>query len=143
VHCFCVGTYGKIYKKVLLNEVINITELFGWVGFLLFASTLVPYFVRRLKRSSSVAIYFARYHHSLAITSLVVLTTHGILALIGRGSWHWGKFLRIDMLTGVISWLGLLVVVILATFAIRQKPFSRSHCWLALLLVVAVLFHIS
>jgi len=69
---------------------------------------------------------------------------HGLLALTGKRGWQWGNLshLKGDMLTGIISWLGLLAVVVLATFAVRQKPFSRIHCWFAGLLVVAVLFHI-
>jgi len=98
-----------------------------------------------LRISQPVTAIFARYHHSLAFASFVVLTFHGILALLGKHGWQWGKLLsfRGDIATGVISWLELLAVVVLAMFAVKQKPFSRTHCWLVVLPIIAILFHIS
>ncbi len=119
-------------------------ELLGWLGLLLFASTLLPFVIRRFKPRQPLATIFTRSHKSLALTSLVVLTLHGILALIGKHGWQWSNLLYLKgaMLTGLISWLGLLAVVLLALFAIRKKPFPRTHCWFAILPVVATLSHV-
>jgi len=120
-------------------------KFLGWIGFILFVSTLFPYFVRRLHLWQPGVKFFTRYHHSLALASLVVLTLHGIFVLTGKRGWQWGKLahLKGDMLTGVISWSVLLAVVVLALFAVRQQPFPRTHCWLVGLLVVLVLYHVS
>lgn len=119
-------------------------ELLGWFGFLLFASTLIPFVMRRLKHRQPVTTIFTRLHQSLALTSLVVLTFHGIFALMGRHGWRWGYllYLKGEMLTGVIGWLGLLTVALLALLASRKKPFPRTHCWFVILPVVATLSHV-
>jgi hypothetical protein len=117
-------------------------KLLGWIGFLLLVGTLLPFVLRRLHLPG--VKFFARCHHALALASLSVLTLHGFFALTGKRGWQWGKLahLKGDMLTGMISWLVLLAVVVLALLAARKKPFTRNHCWLVGLLVVLVLFHV-
>jgi hypothetical protein len=119
-------------------------ELLGWLGFLLFASTLIPFVMRRLKPRQPVTTIFTRLHQSLALTSLFVLTFHGLFALMGRHGWRWGNlfYLKGEMVTGVIGWLGLLAVVLLALLASRKKTFHHTHCWFVILPVVATLAHV-
>lgn len=71
-------------------------EFLGWLGFLLFASTLIPFVMSRLRLWDLGAKIFTRYHHSLALASLVVLTLHGISALIGKRGWQWSKLLHLN-----------------------------------------------
>lgn len=117
------------------------TEPLGWIGFLLFVSTLVPFFTRRFK--SGQPGVFTRNHHTLALASLAMLFIHGISALLGRHGWQWGKLFHGSILTGVTSWLVMLAVVILAVLSARQKLYRRTHCRLVILLVVTILFHVS
>lgn len=125
------------------------TELLGGIGLLLLISTLVPFILRRLRILKTGASYFARCHHWLALTGTVVLTLHGLLALTGRRhGWGygqaglWGSLLRGDILTGLISWLVLLAIVIFAMQAVKKSPFPRTHCWLVGLLAVMLIFHL-
>lgn len=115
-------------------------ESLGWLGFLLFASTLIPLVIRRFNPRKPVTTIFTRLHQPLALISLAVLTLHGILALIGRHGWHWGRGAMVT--TGVLSWLGLLAVVWLALVASRKKPFPRTHCWVVIVPTVAILLHV-
>lgn len=121
-------------------------ELLGWLGLLLFTGTLIPLFNRCWRFSRSAATIFTRYHHALALSSLVVLTIHGALALTGKYGWQWTRLLHLrgDAFTGAVSWLALLAVVLTAVLVDRRKLlFARNHCWLVVILVVAVLLHIS
>ena len=120
-------------------------EFLGWIGFFMLVSTLLPFVLRRLRLWRSEVKFFTRCHHSLALASLTVLTLHGLFVLIGKRGWQWGKLahLKDDMLTGVISWSVLLAVVVLALFSTGHKPLPRTHCLLAILLVIFVLYHIS
>lgn len=120
-------------------------EFLGWIGFFLFISTLIPFVMYRLRLGLSGGNFFIRYHHSLALASLVVVILHGILALTGKRGWQWGKLAQLngDILTGITSWSVMLVIVVLAVFAIRKKLFTRSHCWLVGLLVALVLYHVT
>lgn len=124
------------------------TEFLGGIGLLLIFITLFPFILRRLSLWKPGA-FFARCHHWLALTGTAVLTLHGLVAVTGgrhgRGDGHadqWGGFLRDDMLTGVISWLVLLAIVVLALRAAKKKPFPRAHCWLVGLLAVMLAFHL-
>ncbi|MCL4440952.1 MAG: ferric reductase-like transmembrane domain-containing protein [Firmicutes bacterium] len=125
------------------------TELLGGIGLVLLISTLLPYVLRRLRLWETGASFFARCHHWLALTGTSVLTLHGLLALTGRRNrWgygqtdRWDSFLGGGILTGLISWLLLLAIVILAMQAVKKKPFPRTHCWLVGLLVVMLIFHL-
>lgn len=117
-------------------------ESLGWLGFIIFAGTLIPLFLRRFAPRKAVTTIFTRLHQKLALICLVVLALHGILALIGRHGhgWHWGR--GVMTMTGIISWLGLLAVVLLALVASRKKPFPRIHCWVVIVPVVAILSHV-
>lgn len=119
-------------------------ELLGWVGFVLLAGTLVPFILRRLKLWRKEPAFWSRHHHHLALTCLAVLTLHGLVALIGRRGWGWGARVhwQNEIASGVLAWLVLLAVCGLALSACRQRPFKRTHCWLAGLLVLLVLYHI-
>ncbi|MFZ5644889.1 MAG: ferric reductase-like transmembrane domain-containing protein [Bacillota bacterium] len=121
-------------------------ELLGLIGLLLIIGSLIPFISRRLGMQNSVFDFFARNHKFLALTSLAVLLLHGISALShagGRG-WQWGKLAHFqgDFLTGALSWSFMLAVVILAARTTRKKPFARTHCWLAVLLVISIFAHI-
>jgi len=126
-----------------------LTELLGWIGLLLMIGALLPFILRRLKLWEKGASFFARCHQWLAISAVLTLTLHGLLALTGRGhrrgygaSGQWDFLLRGDTLTGIISWLVLLAIVILALRAVKKRPFPRTHCWLAGLLAVMLIFHL-
>jgi hypothetical protein len=119
-----------------------VVEPLGFIGLLLFASTLVPFIARRLGLGHPGPKFFAKHHHSLALASLVVLFFHGVTALTGRHGWQWGRLLHGDILTGVISLLVMLAVVVLALASGKRKPFPRTHCWLVVLLIISVIFHI-
>jgi len=126
-----------------------LTEFLGGIGLLLLIITLLPFILKRLGLWKSGASFFARCHPWLALTGTAVLALHGLLAVTGNrhGRGHgqadqWGSFLRDDMLTGVISWLVLLAIVILALQAVKKKPFPRTHCWLVGLLAVMLAFHL-
>lgn len=120
--------------------------LLGWIGFLLFLCTLMPFVMRRFRiGNSGLKFFFTHYHHTLAIASLAVLILHGLSELTGRRGWQWinaGHF-NGELLTGVISWLVMLSIVILALTAARKKPFPRTHCWMVGLLVLFTLAHIA
>lgn len=125
------------------------TELLGVIGFILFLGTLLPFLLRRLRLWEEGAALFTRWHHSLALSSLAVLTMHGLFALSGRlhggrnGYGHGGGgFFGGDVLTGLISWLVLLSVVALGVLAARKKPFPRTHCLVVGVLGIMVLWHI-
>jgi len=114
-------------------------EFLGWIGLILFISTLIPFAVRRLHLRPTGVKFFTRHHHSLALICLVTLSLHGFVALSVKRGWQWGKMG--NFMTGVVTWLVLLTIVMLALTAIKQKPFPRTHCWLVVLLVVLILSH--
>jgi len=128
---------GGREKGIFMSEAV---EHLGWIGFLLFAGTLLPFVTRRLRPGPNRTTFFSRQHRFLAVGSLGVLTLHGLLALLARGG-RGGGF-REDVLTGVLAWLLLLAVVLLAFRAFQQSPFRKTHCWLTAVLVLAVLGHI-
>lgn len=104
-------------------------EFWGWTGFLLLACTMAPYVLRRLRIGRAAAKTFTRYHHALALTSAAALTLHGFLALTARHGWGWGASrLHNIIFTGIITWLVLMAVIILAMTASRQKPSAKTHC---------------
>lgn len=114
-------------------------KILGWLGFLLFISTLVLFFQRRLSPGKAARL-FARHHHSLALACLGVLTLHGLWALLGRRGWGWGAWGTVP--SGVIAWLVLLAAVILATSCPRELPFRRIHRWVVVLLGLLVTGHV-
>lgn len=125
------------------------TALLGWIGIFLLTGTVLPFILRRLPLRGAEAAFFSLCHHWLALSGLSVLTLHGLIALAGRrhrGRYghpdHWDSVLGGDILTGVLSWLVLLAVVILAAQAVRKKPFPRTHCWLVGLLAVMIAIHV-
>lgn len=118
-------------------------QLLGWLGFLLLIATLVPFILRRCGINSATYNLFSRNHHLLALSSLAVLTLHGILAL----TWHgrgWGARAHIDAnaFSGVLSWLALFAICLLALQSYRRKPFPRTHCRIVVLLVILIAVHI-
>ena len=119
-------------------------DFFGWIGFLLFIGTLVPFFSRRMRLNRAAAVSFSRYHHSIALASLVVLTLHGLLALTSRRHWGWGAqaHLNSTILSGALAWATLAVVVAIALLVSRKKPLFRTHCWVVVLLVLLIISHI-
>lgn len=119
-------------------------QLLGWLGFLLYISTLAPFVLRRLRLWPSGASFFSLRHHGLALASLAVLTLHGFLALTGRQGWGWGiraKHYSI-ILSGTFAWIALIAVAVLAMAVARQKPFPRTHCLIAALLLLLALIHV-
>lgn len=121
-------------------------EFLGWLGLLLFICTLIPFISRRLGIQNSAYNFFARHHRTLAFASLAALFLHGVAALShagGRG-WQWGKpaHFQGDVITGALGWSLMLAVVILAARATRKKPFAKTHCWLAVLLVISIFVHV-
>lgn len=119
-------------------------ELLGWTGFLLLICTLAPFVLRRLRIWRSAAVMFTRYHHSLALAGAAALTLHGFLALTARHGWGWRALSRSQnmIFTGIMSWLVLLAVIILALIAARQKPIDKTHCRVVILLVLLVTVHV-
>ncbi|SFQ99518.1 ferric reductase-like transmembrane domain-containing protein [Desulfoscipio geothermicus] len=119
-------------------------EFLGWLGFTLLVSTLMPFLLRRLKFWRKGLTFWVRYHHHLALACLAVLTLHGLEALNGRRGWGWGARVHYqnEIISGILAWLVLLVVSVLALSAFRQIPFKRNHCWLVGLLVLLVLYHV-
>lgn len=119
-------------------------EFLGWLGFLLFIGTLVPFFLRRMRLRGAAALSFSRYHHSIALASLVVLTLHGFLALTSRRNWGWGAgaHLKCTMLSGVLAWAALAAVVAIALLVSRKKPYAKAHCWVVVLLVLLTISHV-
>ncbi len=115
-------------------------KILGWIGLLLFLSTLIPFVMRRLRPRRAAASFFFRHHHSLALACFGVLTLHGLWALLGRRGWGWGA--RGDTISGVIAWLAVLAAVALASVAARRSPFPRAHCRVAALLFFLVLIHV-
>lgn len=120
------------------------TEFLGGMGLLLLIITLLPFILRRLGLWKSGASFFGRFHHWLALTGTGVLTLHGLLALTGgrHRYGYGGNFLGGDILTGGISWLVLLAIVILALQSVKKRPFPRTHCWLVGLLAIMLAFHL-
>lgn len=118
-------------------------ELLGWLGFLLFIGALVPFFARRI-RLEGAALSFSRYHQSIALGSLVVLTLHGFLALASRRNWGWGAWAHLNstILSGALAWAALAAVVAIALLVSRKKPFVRTHCWVVVLLVLLTISHV-
>lgn len=119
-------------------------EILGWTGFLLLICTLLPFVLRHLRVWRSGALLFSRYHHSLALAGAAILTLHGFLALTGRHGWGWGALSRSQnmIFTGAITWVVLLAVIILALIAARQKPFTKTHCTVVILLALLVIVHV-
>ncbi|SHI70326.1 hypothetical protein SAMN02745219_00885 [Desulfofundulus thermosubterraneus DSM 16057] len=117
-------------------------EFLGWLGLLLLIGTLMPFFLRRLHLWQREVTFLARIHHYLALTCLVVLTLHGLWALNGRRGWGAWIHVKAEMISGVLTWSILLAVCMLALTSLRQKRFSRTHCWLVGLLVLLVFYHI-
>jgi len=121
-----------------------LVEFLGSIGLLLFIGTLVPFFLRRIRLGRAAALSFSRYHHSIALASLVVLTLHGFLALTIRRHWGWGALthLKSTILSGFFAWAALVAVVVIAMITSRRKPFVRTHCWVVVLLILLTLSHI-
>ncbi len=119
-------------------------EFLGWIGFLLFISTLVPFFSRRMRLSGAAAVSFSRYHHSIALASLVVLTLHGFFALASRRNWGWGAQAHLNgaILSGAVAWAMLAAVVVIALLVSRKEPLFRTHCWAVVLLVLLIISHV-
>lgn len=122
------------------------TELFGWLGCLLLAATFLSLVVRRMHRRQGDLLY---YHHFLALSSLAVLTLHGLLALSRSYGWGhgWGHGLRAHfyngmVVSGIFTWAVLGAVCAWAVMARRGKGSVRSHSWLTSLLVLLVIFHL-
>ncbi len=114
-------------------------ELLGWIGLLLLLISLTPFLLRRLWPQGTA---WARYHHRLALACLGVLTLHGVLALnLPRGRGVRSHFLA-QITSGVLTWVILLVICLLAISAYRNKTFSRHHCWLAALLILGLALHL-
>lgn len=120
------------------------TELLGWTGFLLLTLTMAPFVLRRLHIWRTASKMFTRYHHSLALSGAAALTLHGFFALTARHGWGWRALSRSQnmIFTGVITWLVLMAVIILALTASRQKPSVKTHCWVVILLVLMVAVHV-
>ncbi len=117
-------------------------QLLGWLGFLLLIATLLPFILRRCGINNPYKS-FSRNHHLLALSSLAVLTLHGILAL----TWHgrgWGARAHIDVnaFSGVLSWLALFAICLLALQSYRRKPSPRTHCRIVVLLVIFIAVHV-
>ena len=117
-------------------------EFLGWIGFLLFIGTLVPFFSRRMRLSGAAALSFSRYHHSIALASLVVLTLHGFLAVTSRRGWGAWAHLNSTILSGTLAWAALAAVVAIALLMSRKKPFVKTHCWVVILLVLLIISHV-
>ncbi|MFZ5649449.1 MAG: hypothetical protein ACOY4I_01160 [Bacillota bacterium] len=115
-------------------------KLLGWLGFLSFSSTMIPFVLRRAGIYGPAARFFSRQHHFLAFVSFAVLTLHGLWALFGRKGWGWGA--RENIFSGVTAWLLLLVVMLLAVRFAGKKPLHRFHCGLVVLLAALVFFHL-
>lgn len=116
----------------------------GWIGFLLLIFTYVPFALRRFGLWRNGLSFFALHHHSIALSCFTVLTLHGIWALIGRRGWGWRAKLHFEgaMLSGGITWLILLAVVVLAISLSRQRPLLKIHCLVVILLVLLVLNYV-
>jgi hypothetical protein len=119
-------------------------EFWGCTGFLLLICTMAPFVLRRLRIWRAAAIMLTRYHHSLALTGAAALTLHGFLALTARHGWGRGALLRSQnmIFTGIITWLVLMAVIILAMTASRQKPSIKTHCWVVVLLILLATVHV-
>ncbi|MDA8227084.1 MAG: hypothetical protein M0T74_05165 [Desulfitobacterium hafniense] len=117
-------------------------ELLGWIGLFLFAGTLFPFITRRVGLRHLGIRFYTKYHCLLALTSLAVFILHGLTALIEGQGLQWERLLHTDILTGFISLLLMLIIVILAMASVRRMPFRRTHCKLAILLVVFFFLHI-
>lgn len=119
-------------------------EFWGWTGFLLFICAMAPFVLRRLRICRTAAVMFSRYHHSLALAGAAVLTLHGFLALTARHGRGWGALSNSQnmIFTGVITWLALMAVIILAMTASRHKPSVKTHCRIVILLALLVTVHI-
>ena len=116
-------------------------EFLGWVGFLLLLISLIPFLLRRLRLWPEGKAW-TRNHHRLALACLGVLTLHGVLALErlhGRGA-RYHIFAQVT--SGVLTWLVLLAICLVAVSAYKKKTFSRSHCWLAALLILGLASHL-
>lgn len=119
-------------------------ELWGWTGFLLLICTMAPFVLRRLRLWRTAAVMLSRYHHTLALAGAAVLTLHGFFALTARHGRGWGALSNSQSMifTGIITWLVLMAVTILALTATRQKPSVKTHCWVVVLLVLMVTVHV-
>ncbi len=120
------------------------TELTGWLGFLLIAGALIPFIQRRFSSRKARSMLFSNNHHYFALASLLVFTLHGLLALTGRRGWGWGAqvLFKGHMLSGVLTWSVLAAVVALAVLFANRKSGLRIHCWLAGLLVLLMINHV-
>ncbi|MDD4334727.1 MAG: hypothetical protein PHY77_03875, partial [Desulfotomaculaceae bacterium] len=100
--------------------------------------------LRRLRIWRTAAVMFTRYHHALALAGVAVLTLHGFLALTARHGWGWRALSKSQnmIFTGIITWLVLMAVIILAMTASRQKPSVKTHCRVVILLVLLVTVHV-
>ncbi|TEB11260.1 hypothetical protein Pmgp_01795 [Pelotomaculum propionicicum] len=119
-------------------------EFLGWIGFLLFLGTLVPFFTRRIRLNGASIKLLSQNHHAIALASLAALTLHGFFALSsGR---HWGRGAGVhvngNILSGVLAWTALAAVVAIALKASRHKPFVRTHCLVVILLALLVTVHV-
>mgnify|MGYP000924415965 FL=1 len=119
-------------------------NLSGWLGLLLLFTTLIPFILRRLQLAWPGRLFFSSNHHALALVCLALLTLHGFWALTGGRGWGWGGRAHFaqSTLSGVLAWLALLAVIMPALAADKQKPFPRTHCWVALGLGLLVLNHV-
>lgn len=119
-------------------------EFWGWTGFLLLICTMAPFVLRRLRICRTAAVMLTRYHHSLALAGAAVLTLHVFLALTARHGWGWGALSKSQnmIFTGILTWLALMAVIILALTASRQKSSVKTHCRVVVLLVLLVTVHV-
>jgi len=116
-------------------------ELLGWIGLLLLIVSLAPFLLRRLHLWPQGDTW-SRIHPRLTFTCLAVLTLHGVLALNilrGRGA-HFHFQAQIN--TGILAWLVLITICLIAFAAYKRKTVSRTHCWMAGLLVLALFLHL-
>lgn len=116
--------------------------LLGWLGFFLLVGTLMPFLLRRFGLWKIGEVFFSRQHPLLAISCIAALTLHGLWGLLGRHGWGAGLHLGYSAFSGVLAWLALLGVILLALYSLGRKPFPRTHCWLVAVLVILTFNHL-
>lgn len=132
---------SKYYPQEINFGVKNgMIESLGWLGFLLLVGVLMPLILRLLNTGQAVRLFFVKNHHFMAMAALGVLTLHGFLVLNGGRGWRWGALnhFRGDLFTGLMVWVVLLAICLLALAKVQRK----IHCWLVGLLILLTLLHV-
>ncbi len=119
-------------------------EFLGWIGFFLFLGSLLPFFTRRMRLKGASVKLFSRYHHTIALASLSVLTLHGFFALASRRNWGWGAWAHFhgSIFSGALAWAVLVAVVAIALLVSRKEPLFRFHNRIVVLLVLLIISHV-